>query len=70
MRNYVQKRTLGVREGTSASRVTVLSKIEISCFVCDAQAWAFLKKIKAHNSYYDCERCMQEGPGHFSPLRL
>jgi hypothetical protein len=36
-------------------------QIEISCFVCDAPARAFLKNIKAHNSYYGCERCMQEG---------
>ena len=36
-------------------------QIEISAFVCDAPARAFLKNIKAHNSYYGCERCVQEG---------
>ena len=36
-------------------------RIEISAFVCDAPARAFLKNIKAHNYYYGCERCVQEG---------
>lgn len=36
-------------------------RIEISAFVCDAPARAFLKNINAHNSYYGCERCVQEG---------
>ena len=36
-------------------------KIVISAFVCDAPARAFLKNIKYHNSYYGCERCVQEG---------
>ncbi|XP_041942160.1 uncharacterized protein LOC121705313 [Alosa sapidissima] len=36
-------------------------RIEISAFVCDSPARAFVKNIKAHNSYYGCERCVQEG---------
>ncbi|KAG7470152.1 hypothetical protein MATL_G00136460 [Megalops atlanticus] len=38
-----------------------LYKVEISAFVCDAPARAFIKNIKSHNSYYGCERCAQEG---------
>lgn len=38
-----------------------LHKVVISAFICDAPARAFLKNIKPHNSYYGCERCVQEG---------
>ena len=35
--------------------------LEISCFICDAPARAFVKQTKAHNAYYGCERCVQRG---------
>ncbi|XP_048107324.1 uncharacterized protein LOC125299879 [Alosa alosa] len=35
--------------------------IQISNFVCDASAQAFVKNIKAHNAYHGCEKCTQEG---------
>ncbi|KAL2081036.1 hypothetical protein ACEWY4_022889 [Coilia grayii] len=35
--------------------------IQISKFVCDASARAFVKNIKAHNAYHGCEKCTQEG---------
>ena len=36
-------------------------KIEISCFICDAPARAFIKNTKSHTGYSSCERCMQRG---------
>lgn len=35
--------------------------IDISNFVCDATARAFIKNIKSHNAYHGCEKCTQEG---------
>ena len=35
--------------------------VNIKAFVCDAPARQFLKGIKAHNSYFGCERCGVEG---------
>ncbi|XP_045023694.1 uncharacterized protein LOC123468102 [Daphnia magna] len=35
--------------------------IEMSSFVCDAPARAFLKVITAHTGYFGCERCNQKG---------
>ena len=31
--------------------------VNVKAFVCDAPARQFLKGIKAHNSYFGCERC-------------
>lgn len=36
-------------------------RIQISKFVCDASARAFVKNIKGHNAYHGCEKCTQEG---------
>ena len=33
----------------------------ISRFIADAPARSFLKGCKSHNSYFACERCIQEG---------
>lgn len=35
--------------------------LNISCFVCDAPARAFVKQVKGHNAYYGCEKCIQKG---------
>ncbi len=35
--------------------------LKIDCFICDAPARSFIKKIKGHNGYFGCERCTQEG---------
>ena len=35
--------------------------VAIHSVVCDAPARAFIKVIKAHNSYYGCERCVDVG---------
>ena len=36
-------------------------RINISCFVCDAPARAYVKQIKGHCGYYGCEKCVQKG---------
>jgi hypothetical protein len=36
-------------------------KAEISCFICDAPARAYVKNIKSHSGYHSCERCEQRG---------
>ena len=33
-------------------------------FICDATARSFLKCVKGHGGYYECERCVQKGE-HF-----
>lgn len=52
--------------------------VDISAFICDAPARAFIKQIKGHSGYYSCERCTQRGeythskvtfPSTDSPLR-
>lgn len=35
--------------------------IEVSSFVCDAPARAYLKVITGHTGYFGCERCDQKG---------
>ena len=37
--------------------------VDLSCFVCDAPARAFVKqiKLKGHNAYWGCGKCMQRG---------
>lgn len=35
--------------------------IAISAFVCDAPARSFLKRVKQHNGYNSCEKCIQPG---------
>ncbi len=36
-------------------------KINITAFICDSPARAFLKCIKNHNGYFGCEKCRQKG---------
>ena len=35
--------------------------VEISGFICDAPARAFILKIKHHSGYFGCSKCIQEG---------
>ena len=35
--------------------------LKIRNFICDAPARSYLKGIKAHNGYFSCERCNEEG---------
>lgn len=35
--------------------------VEVSSFVCDAPARAFVKIIKSHNGYSGCDKCVQVG---------
>ncbi|KZR97269.1 Uncharacterized protein APZ42_007949, partial [Daphnia magna] len=46
-------------EGLECMGITY--SIEMSSFVCDAPARAFLKVITAHTGYFGCERCNQKG---------
>ena len=34
---------------------------DISCFICDAPARAYVKQIKGHSGYYGCDKCTQSG---------
>jgi hypothetical protein len=36
-------------------------KVEISAFVCDAPARAFVSNIKGHSGYFGCGKCIIEG---------
>ena len=36
-------------------------RVDLSCFICDAPARAFIKGIVGHNAKRGCERCHQEG---------
>lgn len=36
-------------------------RVELSTFVCDAPARAYIKQIRPHNAHNGCERCIQEG---------
>jgi len=38
----------------------IVFKFEISHFVCDAPAKAFLLSVKGHNAYFGCNSCIQE----------
>ena len=35
--------------------------VEISCFICDVPARAFVKQTKCHTGYYGCDKCSQRG---------
>ena len=35
--------------------------VQVSSFVCDAPARAFVKNVKSHNGYSGCDKCDQEG---------
>uniref|UniRef100_A0A2S2NIQ3 DUF4218 domain-containing protein n=1 Tax=Schizaphis graminum TaxID=13262 RepID=A0A2S2NIQ3_SCHGA len=39
----------------------IVFKFEVSHFVCDAPAKAFLLNVKGHNAYFGCNSCIQEG---------
>lgn len=36
-------------------------RVSVFTFVCDAPARSFLKCIKGHTTYYNCERCVARG---------
>lgn len=36
-------------------------QLKISSIICDAPARSFIKNCKPHNSYFGCEKCVQEG---------
>ena len=38
-----------------------LLNVEVSSFVCDAPARAYVKNVKSHNRYSGCDKCDQEG---------
>lgn len=40
---------------------SVNCSLEVSCFICDAPARAFVKQVKGHSGYYGCEKCIQKG---------
>jgi len=40
---------------------SVLKKVSVDMFVCDAPAKDFSLKIKGHSGFSSCTRCIQEG---------
>ena len=40
------------------------ANINISCFICDTPARAYVKQIKGHSGYYGCDKCTQKGEWH------
>lgn len=45
---------------------TKLYSVSIAGFICDAPARAFIKQVKGHTGFYDCERCTQKGAYPFN----
>nr|XP_055051614.1 uncharacterized protein LOC129437480 [Misgurnus anguillicaudatus] len=43
------------------SNKTIVHKVTLRAFVCDAPARAYLKCIKSHNALHGCERCLSLG---------
>lgn len=35
--------------------------VSISCFICDAPARAYVKRVKSHSGYHGCDRCTVKG---------
>lgn len=46
----------------------VMHEVYIRCFICDAPARQYLKRIVGHNSYHACERCTQSGKYVFNRM--
>lgn len=59
--DFVQEAKVLANEGFKLPGVDDVFKAKISCFICDAPARAYIKKIKLHSVYHNCERCEQRG---------
>ena len=55
------------------SGITIANKhfaVEISCFICDAPARAYVKRVKSHSGYHGCDRCTAKGEWIADAVRL
>ena len=50
-----------IQNGIQVSNTGHNFGVEISCFVCDTPARAFVKQTKGHSGYFGCDKCSQKG---------
>ena len=50
-----------IQNGIQFSNSVRKFAVEISCFICDAPARAFVKQTKGHSGYFGCDKCSQRG---------
>ena len=55
LKDFVEECAKLIEEGVKIGNT--IYKVEISAFVCDTPARAFVKCTKGHSGFYSCERC-------------
>jgi hypothetical protein len=59
--DFLEEAQVLTNKGFTLPGIDDVFKAEISCFICDAPARAYVKNIKSHSGYHSCERCEQRG---------
>lgn len=59
LQNFIVEAKVLATDGFEIGGQSLIANI--SCYICNAPARAYLKQIKTHTGYYGCERCVQKG---------
>lgn len=63
-KDFVEEMLVLQQGPTSIDGIAQPVHVQLSCFICDTPARAFVKQVKGHSGYYGCYKCTQEGDWH------